>query len=161
MPRGANKSTLRRYSLIESCRRAPLAMRPCDRCQSRGLECRTSLWSDKCGEYIRVSHPWSLVVTPQQFAALDAQLEKIDAELHRAREAKLEARSRARRLKAQRQKLLEKRSEMTNRELRNIEELEVDEMLAELQPLPTSPTGFSQVSFGSLDRTSLVLTGSS
>ena len=142
MPRGTNKSTLRRYSLIKSCRRAPLAMRSCDRCQSRGLEYRTSLRSDKYGECIRVSHPYSLIIPPQQFAALDAQLEKIDAELHRTREAKLEARSRARRLKTQRQKLLEKRSEITNRKLRNIKELEVDEILAELQPLLTSPTSF-------------------
>jgi hypothetical protein len=29
------------------------------------------------------------------------------------------------------------------RELRNIEELEVNEILAELKPLPLSPTGFS------------------
>jgi hypothetical protein len=76
-------------------------------------------------------------------------LEKIDAELHRAREAKLEARTRARHLKAQRQKLLEKRSEIVNREVRNIKELEVDEMLAELEPLP--PLDFKPalgVSFG-------------
>ena len=149
MPR-KGRSTLRRYTFIESFRRAPLAMRPCDRYSSRGLEYRTSLRSDKCGECIRVSHPYSLVVTPQQFAAVNDQLEQLEVALrqareakHEAREKKQEARSRTRRLKAQRQKLLEKRSEIANRELRNIEELEVDEMLTELRPLPTSPTGFS------------------
>ena len=45
-------------------------------------------------------------------------------------------------MKTRRQKLLEKKGELINRELRNIEELEVDEALAALRPLPTSPTGF-------------------
>ena len=42
-------------------------MRPYNRCISRGVEYRTSIRSDKYGEYIRVSHSYSLVVTPQEF----------------------------------------------------------------------------------------------
>jgi hypothetical protein len=63
---------------------------------NRGLEYRTSLESesDKCGEYIRVSQSYSLVVTPQEFTALDSQLAKLDAEIQRARGAKREARER-------------------------------------------------------------------
>jgi hypothetical protein len=145
-------------------------MRPCKRCISRGLECRTSLESssDKCAECVRVSHPCSLVVTPREFAAVDSQLEKVESDLQLAREAKRrarlleqEARDRISRLKAHRQKLLEKKGEMVSRELQNIEELEADEALAALGPLPQSPTSFSQVSFGSLSRTSPVPTSSS
>jgi hypothetical protein len=78
---GRGRSTLRRHRYLETFRRAPLAMRSCDRCSSRGIECRTSLRSDKCGECIRVSHPYSLVVTPQEFAAVDTKLEKLESEL--------------------------------------------------------------------------------
>jgi hypothetical protein len=152
MPRGSAKSTLRRYNLYRTLRTAPLAMRPYTRYINRGLECRTSLESesDKCGECIRVSQPYSLIVTPQEFASLDSQLAKLDAKIQRAREAKRKAREREQesrgrlaRLKTQRQKLLERKGEMISRELRNIKELKIDEALASLRPLPSSPTGFS------------------
>jgi hypothetical protein len=96
MPRGSAKSTLRRRNLYRTLRTAPLAICPYTRYINRGLEYRTSLESesDKCGEYIRVSQPCSLVVTPQEFASLDSQLAKLDAEIQRAREVKREARER-------------------------------------------------------------------
>jgi hypothetical protein len=79
------------------------------RCSSRELECRKSLSSDKYGEYIRVSHPYSLVITPQEFAAVNSQLAKINSELQRALEANhktlirlYKIRDRRRRLKGQR-----------------------------------------------------------
>jgi hypothetical protein len=62
-----------------------------------------------------VFYPCSLVVTPQEFAAVNSQLAKVDLELQRALEAKhetltrlVEIRDRRRRLKGQKQKLLKK-----------------------------------------------------
>jgi hypothetical protein len=150
MPRGVGKGTLRRRNLYRTLYTAPLTMRPYKRCISRGLEYRTSLKSDshKYGECVRVFHPYSLVMTPQEFAAVDSQLEKLKSEIQWARKAKREAREREQesrgrlvRLKAQRQKLLKRKGEMVSRELRNIEELKVNEMLAELRPLSLSPIG--------------------
>ena len=92
---------------------------------------------------------------------MNSRLAKTEAELRAAQEAKREAKARVWRLKAQRQKLFEEQGRLTAREMRNIEELEVDEALAQLEPLPSSPTGFSQVSFGSLGRTSPMPTSSS
>ena len=92
---------------------------------------------------------------------MNSRLAKTEAELRAAQEAKREAKARVWRLKAQRQKLFEEQGRLAAREMRNIEELEVDEALAQLEPLPSSPIGFSQVSFGSLGRTSLVPTGRS
>jgi hypothetical protein len=117
MPRVSPNSTYRRYKLYRILRSAPLAMRPCARCVSRGLECRTAVESesDKCGECMRVSPPCSLVVTPQEFALVNSQLAKLESELARARVAKEEAKDRTWRLKSQRQKILERKGEMVDR----------------------------------------------
>jgi hypothetical protein len=58
---------------------------------------------------------------------------------------------------------------MVTREIQNVEELEVDEWIAAANGPPgteapaaaASSTGFSQVSFGSFGKTSLMPTGSS
>lgn len=135
-------STQRRYFLYKGLRRAPFMMRPYNRYLSHGLEYRKSLSSNKCGEYIRISQPYSLVVTPREFASVNSQLTRVKADLRRAREAKLKAKAKTRRLKAQRQALLKRQDELTTRKLRNIKELEVNEALADLGPAPLSPTSF-------------------
>jgi hypothetical protein len=94
MPRRlrATTSTFRRYRFCESLRSASPCMRPYDRCSSRGLEYRKSLSANKYGECIRVSYPYSLIVTPQEFALVNSRLAKIEADLREAREAKYKAR---------------------------------------------------------------------
>jgi hypothetical protein len=142
-------------------------MRPCQRCVSRGLECRKASSSEKCAECIRISQPCSLSVSAAAFDSLDADLDSLEKEIQRAREQKQEARSKLLHLKSRRQQLLERKGEMVNRELRNIEELEVDEMLAQLEPLPSldpepapgvspGPAGSFQGLSGFLGRTPLV-----
>jgi hypothetical protein len=159
MPSRLRGSTARRKKLVDIIATCPLTMRPCKRCTSRGLECRTSLLSEKCGECIRVSQPCSLVVTAAEFDSVESQLRKVEEEMQRAREIKLEARNKLAKLKKRRQSLLETKGELVNRELQNIEELEADERMIEGQLDPTSgipafslgsPTGLSQVSFSAL-----------
>jgi flagellar biosynthesis chaperone FliJ len=150
MPRSVRTSTYRRRKLYNTIRRAPLVMRPYQRYMNHGLECRKALSSEKYGEYIRVSHPCSLSVSAAEFDSINAHLDSLKKEIQRAREQKQEirnklqeVRSKLLRLKRQRQATLEKKGEMVNRELRNIKELKVDEALASLKPLSSSPIGFS------------------
>jgi hypothetical protein len=76
-------------------------------------------------------------VSAAAFNSIDADLDSLEKEIQRAREQKQEARSKLLHLKSRRQQLLERKGEMVNRELRNIKELEVDEILAQLKPLPS------------------------
>jgi hypothetical protein len=76
----------------------------------------------------------------------------------------IEAESKALRLRKQKRALQKKLRGLGDREEQNIRDLELDEMLAEIpvgeQPeTATSPTGFSQVSFGSFGRISPVPSG--
>jgi hypothetical protein len=100
--------------------------------------------------------------------AEDDRLQRKEEEL---REQRLEAEMKAARLRKQERQLQKKRKALWEREKQNVDELEADEAAAEAvarstppaglpEPAP-SPTGFSQVSFGSFGRTSPVPTGSS
>jgi hypothetical protein len=75
-------------------------------------------------------------VSAAAFDSIDADLNSLKKEIQRAREQKQKARSKLLYLKSRRQQLLERKGEIINRELRNIKELEIDEMLAQLKPLP-------------------------
>jgi uncharacterized protein YdcH (DUF465 family) len=137
-------------------------MHACVSCSSRAVDCHVDYSvSEKCSECVRLSRPCSLTVSDAEWAKLHADLAEVDREIARAREAKHEARARLLRLKRKKQTLQDKRKETFDRESRNVEALEVDEQLAALGPLPSSPGGLSQVSFGFLDRTSPVPAGSS
>src|SRR5450432_2411206 len=144
-------------------------MRPCFSCVSRGLLCSVSEASDHCVEYYRTHRRYEL-------ASPMAEVERLALKAEKLREQRLEAERKAIRLRTQERALYKKMRELGDRENQNILDLEAEEalerVLAASQP-PTGagsgpapgvspgPAGFSPVSFGSLDRTSLVPTGSS
>jgi hypothetical protein len=106
-------------------------------------------------------------------------MDKVDRLLtkkEKLRDQVLEAETKALRLRKQARILRKKARELSDREDRNILDLEIDEALAEalaeaLDPelprsspapgVPPSSAGFSQVSFGSLNRISPVPTSNS
>jgi hypothetical protein len=93
MPRSVRTSTYRRRKLYDIIRRTPLVIRPCQRCVNHGLEYRKALSSEKCGEYVRVSHPCSLSVSAAEFDSVNAHLDSLEKEIQRAREQKQEVRN--------------------------------------------------------------------
>jgi hypothetical protein len=109
------------------------------------------------------------VVTLQEFSVIEKELSQLESELEKARAVKRQVRERILRLKGRKQRLLQKQDEMVTREIQNVEELEVNEWMAAASGPPrakapaaaASLTGFSQVSFGSFGRTSLMPTGNS
>ena len=134
-------------------------MRPCSSCTRLGVSCITSPAHESCEQCLRSSRVCDLAAPLAEMERIFKKAEKMQAEA-------LEAEAKAHRLRKQRRALLKKMRELGAREERKIEELEVDEMLAEASAVvsgpeaPNSPTGFSQVSFGSLfDRTSPLPSG--
>jgi hypothetical protein len=134
-------------------------MRPCAACVRLGVACVLSSLDERCEQCYRnlrscdLASPWS------EYDRLRVQEEKL-------RDQRLEAEMKAARLRKQERTLQKKRRALADREKLNIEELEVDEMLAEASATVSgpealnSPTGLSQVSFGSLfDRTSPLPSG--
>jgi hypothetical protein len=109
-------------------------------------------------------------------ASPHAECQRLATESARLQNEALLAEAKAARLRRQRRALLKRLHALDAREKVNIEELEADERsLGEFVPpltpsagsglpapgVPPSPAGFSQVSFGSLNRTSPVLPSSS
>jgi hypothetical protein len=101
-----------------------------------------------------------------------AEVDRLGEKEEKLRSERLALEAKVLRLRKQERLLRKKMRELGDREEQNILDLEMDEALAEaLDPeLPCSspapgvspgPAGFSQVSFGSLGRTSPVLAGSS
>jgi hypothetical protein len=100
------------------------------------------------------------------------EVDRLLTKEEKLRDQALEAEAKALRLRKQARILRKKARELSDRENRNILDLEMDEVLAEaLNPelprsspapgVPSSPAGFSQVSFGSLGRIFLVSTSNS
>jgi hypothetical protein len=138
-------------------------MRPCSACTKANVDCVLSSLDERCEQCYRNRRSCELASPWAEFDRIHQQKEKI-------REQRLEAERKAIRLRKQ-ERLLQKRLKaLGDREEQNILDLEADEALDEALadmpvlesvPGPQSPTGFSQVSFGSLGRTSPVPAGSS
>jgi hypothetical protein len=95
-----------------------------------------------------------------------AEIDRLADQAEKARQEWLEAEMKAIRLRKKMRALQKRMRILGDREEQNIRDLEVDETLAEASATvsgpeaPSSPTGFSQVSFGSLfDRTSPLPSG--
>jgi hypothetical protein len=94
------------------------------------------------------------------------EVDRLLTKEEKLRDQALEAEAKALRLRKQARALRKKARELSDREDRNILDLEAEEAAAAAVALPDlpqygSPAGFSQVSFGSLGRTSPVPTSSS
>jgi hypothetical protein len=142
-------------------------MRPCSACVSRGLTCVVSQLDERCEQCYRNQRSCELAQPWDEFNRVLKKKKELDKQI-------LAAEAKAIRLRKQRRLLQKKIKSLGNREAQNILDLEADEALDEAltdlpvleptqasTPRPQSPSGFSQVSFGSLDRTSPVPTGSS
>lgn len=155
-----NNSTQRRRNLANKILSLGfLTMRPCSSCVRLSVPCFTSPAHESCEQCLRANRSCDLAAPLAEIDRVLQKAEKLQTEA-------LEAEAKAHRLRKQRRSLLKKARELGAREEKNIEELEVDEMMAvgvpEAQPeRVTSPTGLSQVSFGSLYRNSPVPAGSS
>jgi hypothetical protein len=170
MPRvRTESSTLRRYRRADRIsNEGILTMRPCAHyiASDPPILCVVSPLSEKCAQYHHLNRPYDLASPWDEFDRLQKQSDQLQA-------AALEAEAKAHRLRKQRRTLLKKLKALEDREERNIEEMEVDELIAgaavstEAPPIQVafpgaiSPTALSQVSFGSLNRTSPIPTGSS
>jgi hypothetical protein len=150
MPTRKTSSTQRRAKRADFLLSAgTVTMRPCASCTSLGRICILSSHDERCEECFRHQRRCDLASPWAEVERLSKQSEKLQTEA-------LEAEAKAVRLRRQRRLVLKKIKELDARERTNIEELEVDEMLAEASATvsgpeaPSSPTGFSQASFGSL-----------
>jgi len=134
-------------------------MRPCASCVSSGTLCVLSARDERCEQCYRFNRSCDLA-SPW---AEDDRLKKKEEQL---REERLKAEQAAVQLRKQERLVQKKRRLLWEREKQNISELEEDEAASgaasQVQsPLqgPRSPTGLSQVSFGSFGRTSPAPTG--
>jgi hypothetical protein len=139
-----------------------LTMRACASCLSFGVACILSPADERCEQCFRHNRICEL-------ASRQDEAERILKKKDELREKRWEAERQVVRLRKQ-ERLLQKRlREISKGEEQNILDLEADEAAiealgssAEGQPQAAlSPTGFSQMSFGSFGRTSPVPTGSS
>jgi TolA-binding protein len=164
-PRALGSSTQRRHKRADFLSRTGVfTMRPCSSCTSFGVACILSAADERCEQCFRHNRVCEL-------ASRQAEAERVLRKKDELREQRWEAERKVVRLRKQ-ERLLQKRlRELSKQEEQNIEEMEADEAAADaavaalsprrvVSPGPTSPTGLSQVSFGSFGRTSPVPTGS-
>lgn len=154
-------STLRRHRNADKLlSTGVIVMRSCSHCVRASALCVLSPSSEKCEQCYRFNRPCDLASPWTEVDRLLKQSEQLQAKA-------LEAEAKAHRLRKQRRAILKKVRALGDQEEKNIEEMEADEaagMIPPPVPGPTgaqSPTGLSQVSFGSFGRTSPVPTGSS
>ena len=166
MPRAVSSrtSTLRRHRQADKILSIGVfAMRSCAHCVSSNSLCILSDISEKCEQCHRFNRPCDLAAP---WAEVDRLLERRD----KLREERLAAEAKAIRLRKQERQILKKVRALGSREEQNIQEMEEDEASGiasgdaatrAQSPSrgPTSPTGLSQVSFGSFGRTSPVPSG--
>jgi hypothetical protein len=139
-----------------------LTIRPCASCVSHGTLCVLSSIDERCEQCYRSQRSCELASPWPEFDRLYKEKEKI-------RQQRLEAELKAVRLRKQERALQKRLKALGDREEQNILDLEMNEATAEaLEPpadgqpqVALSPTGLSQVSFGSFGRTSPLPTGSS
>jgi hypothetical protein len=164
-------STQRRYEKADRILATNIfVIRPYSYYVSSYTDCILSDLSAKCEQYYRFNRPYDLTSPWGEVKRLANKEEKLRSEA-RALEAKVF------RLRKQARALRKKMRELGDREDQNIFNLgkkeAFEQLLAAPQSLPEllssvpalrvppSPAGFSQISFDSLDRTSLVPTDSS
>jgi hypothetical protein len=140
-------------------------MRPCSSCVSFWVACILSSVDERCEQCCRFNRSCELAAPWKEAERILKKKEDVERQI-------IEAEAKALRLRKQKRQLQKKLRELGDREERNIQDLELDELMGDLpQASPpglvsssqglTSPTGLSQVSFGSFGRTSPVPTGSS
>jgi hypothetical protein len=159
-------STQRRSRKADSLtRRVSFAIRSCSAYISRGLTYSVTPESKHCIECYRSYYRYEL-------ALLIAEVDRLGKKEKKLRSERLTLKAKVLRLRKQERMLRKKMRELRNREEQNILDLKIDKSLAaalnsELSyfvpapGIPFSPAGFFQVSFSSLDRTSLILISSS
>ena|ERR1700722_8380053 len=164
MPRAAASCT----SFLRRQRRADLilrighfAMRACSFCTSRNALCIISPGAEHCEQCTRANRRCELAAPTAEMERLADKDEKLSKEV-------LELEAKALRLRRERRRVRQKMRVLGAREEQNILDLEADEAAADVAvpPVsrdspgePISPTGLSQVSFGSFGRTSPVPVG--
>ena len=100
-------------------------VRPCSRCRQSSSECRLLMGSSKCGNCTRRGLKCDVRdVSTEDFAKVDKEAARLDAEVERMEEEEELLRARLKRFKRLRKALHEKELEMVRRGLDNIEELE-------------------------------------
>jgi hypothetical protein len=135
-------------------------MRACSYCVSRSALCVLSPGSEHCEQCVRSNRRCELAAPVVEMERLADRDEKLSKEV-------LELEAKALRLRRERRKVRQKMRALGAREEQNILDLEADEAAGEVVAClaspsreVTSPTGLSQVSFGSFGRTSPVPSGS-
>jgi hypothetical protein len=124
MPRRGLLSTVRRSRKADSLLRASfLAMRPCSSCVSRGLTCSVTDASDSCVECYRSHRRCELASPIAEVKRLASQKAKLEEQI-------LEAEAKALRLRRQKRAIQKKMRSLGDREEQNIQELELNKMLA-------------------------------
>jgi hypothetical protein len=162
-----SSSTRRRHKIADSILETGIfTMRPCSSCTRLGVGCVLSTLDERCEQCYRHGRACDLASPWAEYHRLELQEEKLRQQRIEVETQRLAAEAKAVRLRKQERALQKRRRDLVDREKLNVEELEVDEMLAEASATvsgpeaPNSPTGFSQVSFGSLfDRTSPLPSG--
>jgi hypothetical protein len=125
MPRRGPFSTVRRSRKADSLQRvSSLAIRPCSFCVSRGLICSVTDAFDFCVECYR-SHRRCELASPM------AEVKRLASQKAKLEEQILEAEAKALRLRPQKRVIQKKMRSLGDREEQNIQELELNEMLAE------------------------------
>lgn len=156
MPRRTT-SLQRRHLLANRILLIGLAvMRPCSHCVSFGLLCVMSDDSEHCAECVR-THRWCELAPPSS-----SEWERLHSQEQKLAEEALAAEAKTIRLRKQRRLIQKKLRDMGDREMKNILDLEMDEMLlgAPIEPAevlnpssPRSPSFLDPALLGSPDRT--------
>ena len=159
-------STQRRHNRADTLLRTGiLAMRPCASCVlPLAWLCILSTVDERCEQCFRHNRPASWPPRTSEVERLLRKKEEFEEQI-------LALEAKTLRVRKQKRLLQKKLRELRDREEQNIQDLELDELMGELPqpsssestipaPGPTSPTGLSQVSFGSFGRTSPVPSGS-
>jgi hypothetical protein len=107
-------------------------MRPCASCVSRGLLCVISPLDERCEQCFRNQRSCELAAPWKEFDRLAKHSERLQTEA-------IEAEAKASQLRKQRRLVLKKMQALDARERTNIEELEIDERLADAPPSEPLP----------------------
>jgi hypothetical protein len=130
-------------------------MSPCSKCKERGLECRVSLSSRKCGNCVRSGYRCDAQeVSARDFEKIDKERARLRAEKLAARERRLVEEARIARLEKLEELLESREGEMIRRGVANIEELErlEEQERAEAQKFASSaPTAVDSLASAQLD----------
>ena len=114
-------------------------MRPCTECIASGITCLASRVSPKCAECVRRAVSCDLVVSDEDWEKLDNERARIRGELEKCRARIAQDLLEVSRLEELQEKIKKKAGEMVAREIHNIEELELDELLSSNSLEPFDP----------------------